>query len=183
MRTAMQDNHQKHGTGKDPEEHDAAASRDQLTSDRRGWLRFAGHYLEMVVAMLVGMFILGGALRAVLAAADVAYSMDRYPELVTLEMGLTMAVAMLGWMRLRGHGWAPTLEMSGAMLAPAIAAVPLIALDVLDAGAGMTVEHVAMFALMLAVMLRRREEYMAHTHRHTGRSREGVRAQAVFEHQ
>jgi hypothetical protein len=54
--------------------------------------------------------------------------MDRYPELVTLEMGLTMAVAMLGWTRFRGHGWAATLEMSGAMLVPAIAAVPLIAL-------------------------------------------------------
>jgi hypothetical protein len=66
------------GNGSDP-------GRDQVTNDRRAWLRFAGHYLEMVAAMLVGMFILGGALRAVLAAADVAYSMDRYPELVTLE--------------------------------------------------------------------------------------------------
>jgi flagellar biosynthetic protein FliP len=183
MPTATQDNHEKHGTGKDPDRHDGAAGRDQLTSDRGGWLRFAGHYLEMVVAMLVGMFILGGALRAVLAAADVAYSMDRYPELVTLEMGLTMAVAMLGWMRLRRHGWAPTLEMSGAMLAPAVAAAPLIALDVLDAGTGMTVEHVAMFTLMLAVMLRRREEYMAHTHGHASHSSQGVRVQAALDPQ
>jgi hypothetical protein len=29
----------------------------------------------------------------------------------------------------------------------------------------MAVEHVAMFPLMLAVMLRRRDEYLAHEHR------------------
>lgn len=183
MRPAEQSNQHKHAPVAHPDGHEGAAGRDQLTSDRRGWLRFAGHYLEMVVAMLVGMFILGGALRAVLAVADVAYSMDRYPEVVTLEMGLTMAVAMLGWMRFRGHGWAPTLEMSGAMLAPAIAAAPLIALEVLDAGTGMMVEHVAMFTLMLAVMLRRREEYTAHTHRHPSRGSDAVRMQAVLEHQ
>ena len=53
---------------------------------------------------------------------------------------------------------------SGAMLVPAIAAVPLTTLGVLDAGTAMTVEHVAMFSLMLVVMLRRREEYSAHAH-------------------
>lgn len=168
MRTATQNNDRLHATIEHPDGNGSAPGRDQVTNDRRGWLRFAGHYLEMVVAMLVGMFILGAALRAVLAAADVAYSMDRYPELVTLEMGLTMAVAMLGWMRFRGHGWAATLEMSGAMLVPAIAAVPLIALGTLDAGTAMTVEHVAMFSLMLAVMLRRRGEYSAHSHQEEG---------------
>jgi hypothetical protein len=94
-----------------------------------------------------------------------------------------MAVAMLGWMRFRGHGWAATLEMSGAMLVPAIAAVPLIALGVLDGGTAMTAEHVAMFSLMLAVMLRRREEYSAHAHRHTSRSSEGVEVRAALDSQ
>jgi flagellar biosynthetic protein FliP len=183
MRTATQNTHPMLATIGHPDAKGSAPGRDQVTNNRRGWLRFAGHYLEMVVAMLVGMFILGGALRAVLAAADVAYSMDRYPELVTLEMGLTMAVAMLGWMRFRGHGWAATLEMSGAMLVPAIAAVPLIALGVLDAGTAMTMEHVAMFSLMLAVMLRRREEYSAHTHGHTSRSNEGVAVRAALDTQ
>ena len=98
-------------------------------------------------------------------------------------MGLTMAAAMLGWMRFRGHGWAATLEMSGAMLIPAIAAVPLIALDVLDAGTGMTVEHVAMFSLMLVVMLRRREDYSAHAHRHTSRGNAGVDVPAALDPQ
>lgn len=166
MRTAQSAHHEPLATIEQPDRDatERASRHHQPTTNRRQWLRFAGHYLEMVVAMLVGMFILGGALRAVLALAGVDYSMDLYPGLVTLEMGVTMAAAMLAWMRFRGHSWAPTLEMAGAMLAPAVAAVPLIALSVLDAGTAMTVEHVAMFTLMLVVMLRRREEYVAHTH-------------------
>lgn len=114
--------------------------------------------------MFVGMLVLGGALRAVLAIAGVDYSMDRFPEVTILEMGLTMAVGMGAWIRFRRHRWASTLEMSGAMLLPAVVVVPLVALDVMDAGAAMLVEHVAMFPLMLAVMLRRRDDYLAHGH-------------------
>ena len=129
------------------------------TGGRRGWGRFALHYLEMVVAMVAGMAVLGGALRVVLAAAGVEYSMARFPELMILEMGLTMALGMTAWMRYRGHGWPSTLEMSAAMLVPAVAVVPPVWLGVLDGGAAMALEHVAMFPLMLAVMLRRRAEY------------------------
>jgi flagellar biosynthetic protein FliP len=118
----------------------------------------------MVVAMFAGMLVLGGALRGVLALAGVDYSMDRHPELMILEMGLTMAVGMGAWMRFRRHGWASTLEMSGAMLVPGVLVVPLVALDVMSGGAAMTVEHIAMFPLMLAVMLRRRDEYLGHQH-------------------
>jgi transcriptional regulator GlxA family with amidase domain len=135
------------------------ADAGHATGGRRRWRRFALHYLEMVVAMVVGMVVLGGALRAGLSAAGVEYSMARFPELVILEMGLTMALGMAAWMRYRGHGWASTLEMSAAMLVPAAAVVPPVWLGVLGAGAAMTLEHVAMFPLMLAVMLRRRDEY------------------------
>jgi flagellar biosynthetic protein FliP len=136
----------------------------QHAGRRRGWGRFVLHYLEMVVAMFAGMVVLGGALRGVLAVAGVDYSMDRHPELMIIEMGLTMAAGMAAWMRFRRHGWAATLEMSGAMLAPAAVAVPLVALDLLDGGAAMTIEHVAMFVLMAVVMLRRRAEYLGHRH-------------------
>jgi transcriptional regulator GlxA family with amidase domain len=142
------------------------------TGGRRRWRRFALHYLEMVVAMVAGMVVLGGALRVVLSAAGVEYSMARFPELMILEMGLTMALGMTAWMRYRGHGWPSTLEMSAAMLVPAVAVVPPVWLGVLDGGAAMAVEHLAMFPLMLAVMLRRRDEYsMAH-----GRSGRVLRA-------
>jgi putative intracellular protease/amidase len=141
-----------------------ATGRERPTGRRRRWLRFAGHYLEMVVAMVAGMIVLGGALRAVLAVTGVEYSIARYPELTILEMTMTMVVGMAAWMRFRGHGWAATLEMSGAMLTSVVALLPLVWLDVLAGGAAMTLEHVAMFPLMLAVMLRRRDEYMTHHH-------------------
>jgi hypothetical protein len=125
----------------------------------RGRWRFARHYLEMVVAMLVGMMVLGAATRGVLALAGVEFSTARHPELTTLEMAFDMSAGMVVWMRLRGHGWAPTLEMCGAMFAPALALIPLLWLDVIGAESLMVLEHGAMFPLMLLVMLRRRSEY------------------------
>jgi hypothetical protein len=47
---------------------------------------------------------------------------------------------------------------------PAAAVVPLVSLDVLSGGAAIAVEHVVMFPLMLAVMLRRRDDYLAREH-------------------
>jgi transcriptional regulator GlxA family with amidase domain len=184
MRSVERDTRTEHAATDHPtahpsgQEHPAGGGR--AVGRRRRWLRFAGHYLEMVVAMFAGMFVLGGALRAVLAVAGVAYSMARYPELMIVEMALTMAVGMAVWMRLRGHGWASTGEMSGAMLVPAVVVVPLVGLDVLGGGTAMMLEHVAMFPLMLAVMLRRRDEYMTHHHtrRRGGRGRRAVRVLA-----
>lgn len=126
---------------------------------RTGWGRFVRHYLEMVVAMLAGMVVLGGLLRLALAVAGVDYSMQTFPELTIVEMAVTMIVAMAAWMRIRGHAWPGTLEMSGAMAVPAVAVLVPVWLGVLDAGTAMAVEHVAMFVLMFAVMLRRRDEY------------------------
>ncbi|MEU6035563.1 hypothetical protein ABZ801_09130 [Actinomadura sp. NPDC047616] len=124
-----------------------------------GWRHFVRHYLEMVVAMLAGMVVLGAVVRGVLAPTGVEYSMTTQPELVTLEMAFDMSAGMVLWMRRRGHGWASTLEMCGAMFAPAVVLIPLLWLDVVDAGTMMMLEHVAMFVLMLLVMLRRRGEY------------------------
>ena len=140
---------------------------------RTGWGRFVRHYLEMVVAMLAGMVVLGGALRLVLAAAGVEYSMVRFPELTIIEMAVTMIVGMAGWMRFRGHAWAGTLEMSGAMVVPAVAVLVPVWLGALDAGTAMAVEHVAMFVLMLLVMLRRRDEYAAVHDRRRSAGRRG----------
>jgi hypothetical protein len=82
-----------------------------------GRWRFLRHYLEMVAAMLVGMVVLGAAMGGVLALAGLQFP-AQYPELVALEMAFTMSTGMVAWMRHRGHGWASTLEMAGAMFAP-----------------------------------------------------------------
>jgi hypothetical protein len=129
---------------------------------RRRW-RFLRHYLEMVAAMLVGMVVLGAALRGILALAGLRYP-TRYPEPAALEMAGTMAAGMVVWMRHRGHRWASTLEMAGAMVAPAVALIPLRWLGVITGDALLVLEHLAMLPLMFLVMLRRRAEYAGASH-------------------
>jgi hypothetical protein len=127
------------------------------------WWRFLRHYLEMVAAMLVGMVVLGAALRGVLALAGLRYP-TRYPELPALEMAVTMSAGMAAWMGHRGHGRASILEMVGAMFAPAVALIPLLWLGAIGGDDLLALEHLAMFPLMFLVMLRRRAEYGGSAH-------------------
>ncbi|WP_235979982.1 hypothetical protein [Streptomyces albidus (ex Kaewkla and Franco 2022)] len=127
--------------------------------DQHARRRFARHFLEMVAAMVVGMLVLGAATQGILALAGVEFSASRHPELASLEMAFDMSAGMAVWMRLRGHGWASTLEMCGAMFAPMLLLFPLLWLDVVAPGSVVALEHVAMLPLMFLVMLRRRDEY------------------------
>jgi hypothetical protein len=62
-------------------------------------MTFLRHYLEMVLAMLLGMGVVMGAL----GAADVELDVD--PQ--QLVMATTKTLPKVAWMRYRGHGWAP----------------------------------------------------------------------------
>ena len=116
------------------------------------------HYLEMVVAMFLGMAVLGGGLA--MAGVDIAAV-----ELELLWMAFTMSVPMVAWMRYRGHGWMPSLEMTASMFIPSFAAIALLWLGLVeDHGALMGIQHIAMFPAMLIAMLLRREEYAGHVH-------------------
>ena len=75
-----------------------------------------------------------------------------------------MSAGMVAWMRHRGHRWASTLEMTGAMFAPAVALVPLRWLGLIAGDALLVLEHLAMLPLMLLVMLRRRADYAGPAH-------------------
>ncbi|MEO3871209.1 hypothetical protein ABGB18_20545 [Nonomuraea sp. B12E4] len=126
----------------------------------RRWGRFALHYVEMIIAMFVGMLVLGMLQDAV----GLGVSHDRQPELAYLVMAAHMSVGMAVWMRIRGHGWAPTLEMCAVMFAPVVPLFPLLWLGAIDAGGLMMIAHVAMFPLMLAAMFRRLDEYAGCAH-------------------
>lgn len=126
-----------------------------------GWGRFARHYLEMVVAMVVGMLVLGTVLHGVLALAGLDFSSADHPGAALWEMTFAMSAGMAVWMRMRGHGWPSTFEMCGAMAAPAAVLLPLFWLGVIGAGSLMVLDHVLMLPLMFLVMLRRRDEYGA----------------------
>jgi hypothetical protein len=120
---------------------------------------FARHYAEMVIAMFAGMIVLG-------AAASLVFDLDAWhedaPALLLLGMAFTMTAPMVAWMRYRGHGWAPSADMTVAMFGPSLLAIALGAFAGLDVGGQMAVQHVLMFPAMLVAMLLRRDEYIHH---------------------
>jgi hypothetical protein len=117
---------------------------------RRGWLPFVGHFVEMVVAMLLGM----GVVTAVFGMPH-----DSAIEIQALYMAATMTVPMAGWMLIRRHTPRATVEMSAAMVLPMAALFPLLWAGVISADALLDLQHVLMLPAMLGVMLFRREEY------------------------
>jgi hypothetical protein len=132
---------------------------------------FIRHYVEMVVAMFLGMVVLGipgeGALHAV-GTSTSALRTDA-PAVVFLGMALTMTVPMVAWMRYRGHGWRPCWEMAASMFVPTFAVIGLMAGGIVDDFMTlMSIEHVAMFPSMLVAMLARPGEYTGGAHGHHG---------------
>ena len=120
-------------------------------------LRFVGHFLQMMVAMVVGMAVLDPVWRLVLP--DAAERVDVLALVAATDMSIGMAV----WMRLRRHDWPSILEMVAAMYVPfLVLLVPYWAGGV----SGSTVTtggHALMVLAMIGVMLRRRAEY-SHPH-------------------
>ena len=129
---------------------------------------FARHYVEMVVVMLAGMGLL--ALPAQWATDAVWPGVDGDdPTLMLARMAATMTLPMVPWMRWRGHGWQPCLEMAAAMVVPAIGVIALLEAGVVEAvWLSMTLEHVAMFVAMFIVMIARPHEYSHARHEDAG---------------
>lgn len=150
----------------DPVSLHAANAAARSRTPRRSALRtFSQHYAEMVVAMVLGMFVLGAALAVPLemAGVDVSNWHRDAPALLLLAMAFTMTVPMVAWMRYRGHGWAPAWDMAGAMFLPSFAAVGLLWAGIqTDIHVLLEIQHVAMLPAMLVAMLLRRHEYVGH---------------------
>ncbi|MFI7125792.1 DJ-1/PfpI family protein [Nonomuraea sp. NPDC050153] len=132
--------------------HEPRTSRARLAG------RFIWHYIEMVIAMSLGMLLLGLVWGAVLPGST------RF-DVGTLIMAADMTVGMAVWMRVRRHGWAAVGEMSLAMFAPFLVLLVPYWLGVLPGHLVMSIGHTLMFVLMAVAMLRRREEYLHHHHR------------------
>src|SRR5215210_5969056 len=125
--------------------------------DRRGRIRGGGgmsastkhlirHYVEMVIAMFVGMGVLAIPAGVVLGAMGID---GDDPAVMLLSMATTMTVSMVGWMVYRGHGRRANAEMSASMFVPTFAVIGLLSADLLtDIGALMVIEHVAMLLAM-----------------------------------
>jgi hypothetical protein len=129
---------------------------------------FARHLGEMLLAMVVGMMVLGALDRGIVAAAGASVDdlRDGAPEVVALVMAFNMTVGMTVWMRHRGHSWARVAEMAGAMFVPAIAAIVLFWCSLIHSESILALEHAAMLPAMIAVMLLHRSEYSRPVHSH-----------------
>lgn len=115
--------------------------------------RFALHGVEMVIAMVVGMVVLGPVW---------AWAWPELSENTTaqaLVMATDMSIGMAVWMRIRGHGLPAIAEMSAAMYLSFLVVLPFHWVGALSAMAVMTLGHVLMLPAMLIAMLRRRHEY------------------------
>lgn len=131
--------------------------------------RFLWHFLQMLVAMMVGMMIFH---------VFIGRPAEEYRILWYAGMELSMVPPMVGLMLFQRHGWRHSLEMAAAMLiGPAVFLVcaqfgwhnyiPGLTRNTL-----FTLADVTMFVGMLGAMLYRREMYTqphaAHQHAEAG---------------
>lgn len=131
-----------------------------------GW-HFTHHLLEMVVAMIAGMALLGVMVGVLGEPPGYANLLIRYGL-----MGLFMSAPMVAWMRYQGHSWWDGLEMTVAMLVPMFALVLPVEFDVARYVPGLSdqslllLSHVAMIVGMVMLMIYRWDRYAHGAHRH-----------------
>jgi hypothetical protein len=123
--------------------------------------RFWRHFVEMIVAMVVGMAVLGVPCRAILASLGYTWdeAVARFPEMVCVVMTFNMSAGMVTWMRLRGHGWRASVEMTLAMYAATAITLGMFWLHTISEDSLIGLMHVLMVPAMLFTMLYRRHEY------------------------
>jgi flagellar biosynthetic protein FliP len=120
---------------------------------RTAW-HLVRHYLEMVVAMVVGMVALGPVWRLVAPGLSAHVAAD------ALVMATDMAIGMAAWMRFRGHSWGAIGVMSGAMYLPFLVLLVPFAAGAIAGGTLLTAGHLLMLPAMAAAMAYRRHEYL-----------------------
>jgi hypothetical protein len=124
--------------------------------------RFWRHVIEMTIAMMLGMCVLGMTFRAIHLAVfgtgfDAAW--HEHTELAVFAMTFNMTLPMVALMRYRGHGWERCGEMAAAMFGLAFALLVPFWLGALSADAVLPLETALMLPAMIAVMALRSAEY------------------------
>jgi peptidoglycan/LPS O-acetylase OafA/YrhL len=124
--------------------------------------RFSRHVIEMTLAMMLGMCVLGMAFRAIHVALfgtgfDAAW--HEHTELAVFAMTFNMTLPMVALMRYRGHPWQRCGEMAAAMLVLAFVLLVAFWLGALSAEAVLPLEMALMLPAMIAVMAVRFDEY------------------------
>ena len=128
--------------------------------ERRNLIR---HFVEMLLAMVVGMAVLGMAAAGICTALGYSGFLTHHAGLRGFVMALNMTIGMAVWMRYRGHGWPAIRDMGAAMFVPYVVFLGPYLAGAIPAGVLLVGMHVLMLPAMVVAMLHRRDEY-AHGH-------------------
>jgi hypothetical protein len=116
---------------------------------RQAW-NFARHFVEMCVAMCIGVAVANLMIAAAgtITGGDVR---EQIPGLATATLAGFITLPMVAWMRFRGMAWRPILEMCAAGIAVVIGAVALglVSASVVSVATLCGLECVGMFVAML----------------------------------
>jgi hypothetical protein len=130
----------------------------------KGTARFVRHFVEMLVVMMLGMCVLGGAFAVLhdrLFGSGYADAWRDHVALAAFAMAFNMTVPMVLWMRYRGHSWERGGEMAAAMNLPLLPLLVLNWFDAIPARGVLGLQMMLMIPAMLGVMLYRKQEYSA----------------------
>jgi deazaflavin-dependent oxidoreductase (nitroreductase family) len=130
------------------------------------WPNFSRHFIEMVVAMLVGMAVLGATVSLIFGLLGHS-NLLHYAGLRGLLMTGYMTIGMALWMRHRRHGWRTVAEMGAAMLVPYLVLIGPFLAGRLSAGSFLGAMHALMLPSMVVAMLARRDQYSQDHRMHT----------------
>jgi hypothetical protein len=123
-------------------------------------IRFGWHYVQMAIAMMIGMIPLGIVLSA-LGRPDLD---TQAPEAYALAMTVSMLLPMVAWMRILGHDWERTAEMVAAMTVPIVVLAAGSLIGPLPNTAALFGMNILMWVGMLGAMLFRWRDYAQHGH-------------------
>ena len=121
----------------------------EVTRPRQAW-HFARHFIEMCVAMCVGV----GLANVVIGVAGAITGLDlreQLPALSLLVLAVFITLPMVAWMRFRGMAWRPILEMCAAGIVAVIVAagLGLVSASAVAIGSLCGLECVGMLIAML----------------------------------
>ena len=149
---------------------DSATEKADVQKAKADTRRFVWHYVEMVIAMFVGMGVFAPLWTLAFALFD-SNAMDR-TDVMAMSMATNMVIGMSLWMWFRGHSARPIVEMAVAMYLPFVVLLIPLWLGAIGATFLMVAGHVLMLGTMLLAMLWRKDEYTCHHRNRWPRRRE-----------
>jgi hypothetical protein len=143
--------------------------------------RFLWHFLQMVIAMEVGMMVYHMLLWPLLSGTGYGALTQAYPLFGYWMMVASMTLPMIVLMRFHRSSWRYCGEMTIAMLAPLAALTVMVLCYLLPIHTLYGVGDPLMFLAMAAYMLYRPHDHAHDAHGHPGSSGAGMTPQTIHE--